>query len=256
MLWARPRGARRLATSTLATLGALVAAAYSVVQSAGATRQLGGDFDRDDRVLLGVLAVAVVGTLLGLALGLLVVLAGPVLRALAAAPLAVALGGWVNAVVVTLLGLDRALGVLRWTAVVVGVAAGLALAGLGVRPVRRLLAWVAVLLVVAVAAAGQTAFSYLASYLRPRTGLPDGLREHVLASRDVFVAAVRPENQAWGIHLVAVVVGVLGSLVLWRRPGAPSSGRTPSGEASSTREASTRHTPSPAHDPHTEATVR
>lgn len=256
VLWVRPRGDRRLAASALASLGVLLAAAYSAAQSAGATRQLGGDFDRDDRVLLGVLAVAVVGTLLGLVLGLLVVLAGPVLRALAAAPLAVALGSWVNALVVALVGLDRATGVLRWTAAVVGVAAGLALAGLGLRPVRRLLAWVAVLLVVAVAAAGQTAFSYLAAYLRPRTGLPDGLRDHVLASRDVFVAAVRPENQAWGIHAVALVVGILGSLVLWRRQGGPSSGSTPAAEAPSAAEASTRHTPAPADDRHVDATIR
>ncbi|GAA2746851.1 hypothetical protein GCM10009868_33920 [Terrabacter aerolatus] len=256
VLWVRPRGARRLATSALTSLGALLAAAYCIAQSAGATRQLGGDFDRDDRVLLGVLAVAVVGTLVGLALGLLVVLGGPVSRALAAAPLAVALGSWVNAVVVALVGLDRALGVLRWTAVVVGVAAGLALAGLGVRPVRRLLAWVAVLVVVTVAAAGQTAFSYLATYLRPRTGLPDGLREHVLASRDVFVAAVRPENQAWGIHAVAVVVGVLGSLALRRRPGARPAGKEADGEAPSTPDPGTRPTPSPADDRHIDATVR
>ena len=238
--WLRPRAGRRLALVALATLGALTAAAYTIAQSAGATRQLGTDFDRDDRVILGVLAVAVVGTALGLVLGLLVALGGPVLRALAAAPLAVALGSWVSAVVVALLGLERALGLLRWTPLVVGVAAGLALAGLGLRPARRLLVWVAALLAVAVCSAGQTAFSYLASYLRPRSGLPNGLRDHLEASRDVFVAALAPGNQAWGGYAVAIVVGLLGSLVLWRRPGRPPRpgssggarpGRTPSPQA-------------------------
>lgn len=253
-LWVRRRTGRRLALVALATLGALTTAAYTVAQSAGATRQLGSDFDRDDRVILGVLAVAVVGTVLGLALGLLVALGGPVLRALAAAPLAVALGSWVSAVVVALLGLERSQGLLQWAAVVVGVAAGLALAGLGLRPARRLLAWAAVLVLLSVCAAGQTAFSYLASYLRPRSGLPNGLRDHVEASRDVFVAALSPANQAWGVHLVAVVVGLLGSLVLWRRPGRPPRPSRPSGPGSAA-EARPRRTTVPADDRHADATV-
>jgi hypothetical protein len=260
VLWVRPRGTRRLATATLATLGALTSAAYSIAQSAGATRQLGGDFDRDERVLLGVLVVAVGCTLLGLALGLLVALGGPVLRALAAAPLAVALGSWVNAVVIALTGVERALGVLRWTSVVVGVAAGLALAGLGLRPVRRLLTWPVVLLLVAVTSAGQTAFAYLATYVRPRSGLPNGLRDHVEASRDVFVAALSPAHQAWGVYAVAIVIGVLGSLARWRRSGTPSSGkapsgRAPSGRAPSERDRGTRHTTDPAPDRHVGTTV-
>jgi hypothetical protein len=255
VLWVRPRGTRRLATATLATLGALTSAAYSIAQSAGATRQLGGDFDRDERVLLGVLVVAVGCTLLGLALGLLVALGGPVLRALAAAPLAVALGSWVSAVVIALMGVERALGVLRWTSVVVGVAAGLALAGLGLRPVRRLLTWPAVLLLVAVTSAGQTAFAYLATYVRPRSGLPNGLRDHVEASRDVFVAALSPAHQAWGVHAVAIVIGVLGSLARWRRSGTPSSGKAPSGRAPSERDRGTRHTTAPAPDRHVDSTV-
>jgi hypothetical protein len=255
VLWVRPRGTRRLATATLATLGALTSAAYSIAQSAGATRQLGGDFDRDERVLLGVLVVAVGCTLLGLALGLLVALGGPVLRALAAAPLAVALGSWVNAVVIALTGVERALGVLRWTSVVVGVAAGLALAGLGLRPVRRLLTWPAVLLLVAVTSAGQTAFAYLATYVRPRSGLPNGLRDHVEASRDVFVAALSPAHQAWGVYAVAIVIGVLGSLARWRRSGTPSSGKAPSGGAPSERDRGTRHTTAPAPDRHVDSTV-
>ena len=176
------------------------------------------------------------------------------LRALAAAPLAVALGSWVSAVVVALLGLERSLGLLQWAPVVVGVAAGLALAGLGLRPARRLVAWAAVLVLLSVCAAGQTAFSYLASYLRPRSGLPNGLRDHVEASRDVFVAALSPANQAWGVHLVAIVVGLLGSLVLWRRPGRPPRPSRPYGPGSAA-EARPRHTTVPADDRHADATT-
>jgi hypothetical protein len=203
-------------------LGALTAAAYTIAQSAGATRQLGTDFDRDDRVLLGVLAVALVGTILGLTLGLVVVLAGPVPRALAAAPLAVAVGSWVTALVVALRGVERSRQLLEWTPTAVGVLVGLALAGLGLRSVRRVVAWPIVLAVVAVAAASQTAFGYLASLLRPRSGLPSGLLDHLEATRDVFLQALPPGHQGWITYAVAVGVGVLGSAALWRRASAPT----------------------------------
>jgi len=225
VLWVRARPGKRLGgrlgAVALALLGAVVSSAYAIAQSAGATRQLGSDFDRDERVLLGVLAVAVGGTVIGLVLGLLVVLARPVLRALAAAPLAVAVGSWVSALAVGLLGAERAKEVLHWSPVVVGAAAGLALAALGLRPARRLFAWVAVLLLVAVCAAGETAFSYLTSYLRPRSGLPNGLRDYVEASRDVFLEALRPQHQVWGLYVIAVVVGLLGSMLPWRHTDDP-----------------------------------
>ena len=108
--------------------------------------------------MLGVLAVAAVGTLLGLALGLVVVLSRSVLRALAAAPLAVALASWVSAVVVSLLGAERGRWLLEWTPYVTAVAVGVALAGLGVRSLWRLAAWPVVLLLAAACTAGQTAF--------------------------------------------------------------------------------------------------
>jgi hypothetical protein len=219
-LWVSPQHrsrARRLAAAALAVLGTVAAAAYAIAQSAGATRQLGGDFDRDDRVILGVLAVAVAGTLLGLALGLAVVLGGPVLRALAAAPLAVALASWVSAVLVASVGFQRALPLLAWTSTLTGAVVGLALAWVGVRSLWRVAVWPVVLLVVAACTAGQTAFGYLTSFLRPRSGLPNGLRDHVDASRDVFLRALRPEHQAWGVYAVAVAVGLVGAALLWRR---------------------------------------
>lgn len=215
-LWVRPREGRGLASVASAVVGALTAAAYTITQSAGATRQLGTDFDRDDRVLLGVLAVAVAGTILGLALGVVVVKAGPVLRALAAAPLAVALSGWVGALLVALRGAERSRELLPWTPLVGAVVVGLTLAGLGLRSVGRAVAWSGALAVVAVCTAGQTAFGYLVSLLRPRSGLPHGLREHVEAGRDVFLLALRPEHQSWPLYAVAVLVGGFGTAVLWR----------------------------------------
>lgn len=226
VLWVSPRpDSRRASTAVaaLAGLGAVAAAAYSILQSAGATRQLGSDFDRDERVLVGVLAIAVAGTLAGVALGLVLVLGRPVLRALAAAPLAVALGSWASALAVALLGFERGRPLLTWTPTLAAVAVGLTLATVGVRSLWRVVVWPLVLLLVAVCTAAQTAFSYLASYLRPRSGLPSGLRDHVEASRDVFLRAIQPEFQAWGAYAVAVAVGLVGAYVLWLRTG-PSRG--------------------------------
>ena len=87
------------------------------------------------------------------------------------------------------------------------------------RSLWRLAAWPVVLLLAAACTAGQTAFGHLVSSLRPRSGLPNGLRDHVEASRDVFIEALRPEHQLWSVYAVAVAVGLLGSAVLWRRHG-------------------------------------
>ncbi|NUR15404.1 MAG: hypothetical protein HOQ13_03735 [Dermatophilaceae bacterium] len=216
-LWLRPREGRTLARAGVAALGTLAAAAYTVAQSAGATRQLGSDFDRDDRVLVGVLVVATVGMVAGLLLGLVVVLGRPVPRALAAAPLAVALGSWVGALAVALFGTQRALPVLGWTTTLTAVLAGLALASVGVRSLGRVLVWPSVLAIVAACTAAQTALSYVTGYLRPRSGLPNGLRDHLEAGRDVFVRALQPEFQPWGAYAVTVAVGLVGTGVLWLR---------------------------------------
>ena len=217
-LWLRDRRRRRVASSLAAVGGSFVATCYSVAQAAGATRSLGTDFDRDQRVLAGVLAVAVVGSLLGTILGLLVALGGPVTRALAAAPLAVAAGGWAAGVLVAVVGVETALPFLPWERYVIGALIGLALATVGLRPARRLVAWVVALALVAVSQAAMTAFGYVTPQLRPGAGLPAGLSDLFDAGRDVFVLALGPEHQPWVVYVIALAGGLAGALVLWRRP--------------------------------------
>jgi hypothetical protein len=224
--WLRRDAGRRFLGGVCAAAGALAATSYTVAQSAGATRQLGSDFDSDDRVLLGVVVVAVVGSVVGLVLGLCLATGRPVLGALAAAPLAAAAGDWLAQLTIALLGAQEALPLLRWTPVVVGALVGLALARAGLRPVRRVVTWVVVLGGLVVLQAAQTAFVNLVAQLRPGTGLPAGLREQLASAREVFLLALRPEHQILTGYAVAVAVGLVGTAVLW---GRGPSGTTPDG---------------------------
>jgi hypothetical protein len=113
---------------------------------------------------------------------------------------------------------------------------GLALATVGLRPARRLVAWAAALLLVALSQAAMTAFGYVTSQLRPGAGLPAGLADLLDAGRDVFVLALAPDHQPWVVYVVALAGGLAGALVLWRRPdGTGGAGEPAPAE---------RHTPS------------
>ncbi|WP_323100282.1 hypothetical protein [Intrasporangium sp. YIM S08009] len=207
------RDARRPVLAGFASaVGALAAMAYTVAQSAGATRQLGSDFDRDDRVLIGVVAVAVAGGLLGLVLGWCLAYARPGAAALASAPVAVAAGAWTTRLVVVGLGPDDAGSVVQWTsAATVGLVVGIGLARVGAAPARRLWAWVAVTVVVAVAQAAFSAFEHLAGSLHTGTGLPSALRGLAGESRGIFVDALAPAHQSWWWLVVAVGVALAGA---------------------------------------------
>jgi hypothetical protein len=231
--WVRRDAGRPVATGIASAVGALAAIAYTVAQSAGATRQLGSDFDRDDRVLVGVVVVAVAGGLLGLVLGLCMAHARPVVAALAGAPVAVAVGAWTTRLVVVALGPDDAGSVVQWTsAATVGLVAGIGLARLGATTARRLWAWVAVTAVVVVVQSALTAFEHLAGRLRTGAGLPGALRELAGEARGVFLDALSPAHQSWWWLVVAVGVGLAGAPLARRAHASDASGAPgPSGSS-------------------------
>lgn len=232
-VWLRDRRRRWVASSMAAIGGSFVATAYTVAQATGATRSLAADFDSDQRVLAGMVVVAIVGSVAGTVLGLLVAIGGPVSRAIAAAPLAVAAGGWATGVLLAAVGVDTALPFLPWERYVIGALMGLALATLGLRPARRLVVWVVALLLLAVTQAAMTAFGYVTPQLRPGGGLPAGLADLLDAGRDVFFLALQPDHQPWAVYVVALAGGLAGAVILWRRPddtgsAAPAERHTPS----------------------------
>ncbi|WP_076260072.1 hypothetical protein [Intrasporangium flavum] len=215
--WVRHDARRRLLAGFASAVGTLTAIAYTVAQSAGATRQLGSDFDRDDRVLVGVVTLAVAGGLLGLVLGWCLAHGRPVVAALAGAPVAVAAGAWTTRLVVVALGPDDAGSVVQWTsAATVGLVVGIGFARVGVAPARRLGAWLAVTAVVVGVQAAFTAFEHLAGTLRTGAGLPGALHALAGEARGVFVSALAPSHQSWWWLAVAVGVG-LGGAPLARR---------------------------------------
>ena len=214
VLWSTPHGSKRVRRAVAALCGALAATAYTVVQSAGAARQSAGTFDGDSRVLRPLLLLAVACSLVGFVLGLCVAFGRPVLRALAAAPLAVLAVNWLSALTVALLGSAAAyrfVGQTRW---LTGILLGLALGAVGLRPARRVITWVIALATVWVLDAAITMLVNITVLLRPGYGLPGTAREVAAAGRDVFVQALlayRPEPL-----VLAVVIGLAGSLLLPR----------------------------------------
>ncbi|HET7799172.1 MAG TPA: hypothetical protein VFL38_02050 [Humibacillus xanthopallidus] len=222
VLWSAPHGSKRIRRAVAALSGALAATAYTVVQSAGAARQSAGTFDGDPRVLRPLVVLAVACSVVGFVLGLCVAYGKPVLRALAAAPLAVLTVNWLSALTVALLGSAAAyrfVGQTRW---LVGILLGLALATVGLRPARRVITWVVALAMVWVLEAAITMLANISVLLRPGYGLPGTVREVAASGQDVFVQALLAYRP--GPLVLAVVIGLAGSLLLTRlRPAGDGS---------------------------------
>jgi hypothetical protein len=214
VLWATPNGSKRIRRPVAAVVGAMAATAYTVVQSAGAARQSAGTFDGDPRVLRPLVVLALACSLVGFVLGLCVAYGRPVLRALAAAPLAVLAVNWLSALIVALLGPAAAYRFVDQTRWLVGILLGLALAAVGLRPARRVVTWVLALAAVWVLEAAITMLVNITVLLRPGYGLPGTVREVAAAGHDVFVQALFAYR--FGPLVLAVVIGLTGSLLIPR----------------------------------------
>jgi hypothetical protein len=168
--------------------------------------------------LTALVAVASVGSIVGLAVGWALAGRGRAARAVAAAVLAVVTTSWLNALIVTdsvSVG-DTQRTLLTVAPWVAGAVAGIGLALCPPRTTRAVLGWVVALAILWVGPALVTAASYVAgSKVLLATSSPSELLE---AGLDVFRAAVLPANRAIGPFVLAVLLGLSGLLL---RQGVP-----------------------------------
>ncbi|GAA5029540.1 hypothetical protein GCM10023258_25990 [Terrabacter aeriphilus] len=228
------RRSRRLLLAALSTLGALVAAGWSVAQTLAPDPDLGGSGSTVDRVRLAFVALTAVAALVGLALGLLVSLGGSALRAVAAAPVAVLAADWLGQLV---LGTGR-VATPTWLptvlAVLAGAGTGLALAAAGsAPPLARVVAWALAPALLVATPAALTAARYVLESL-PRTPTrTEAVAELVHDGLQVLGGSFRTTLTAWGpppaTPLLAVVVAIVIAIVVAtvRRATGRSTGRAP-----------------------------
>ncbi|WP_310961433.1 hypothetical protein [Nocardioides terrisoli] len=173
-------------------------------------------FAADTRVLVGLTAAVVAGTLLGLVVGSLSV-HWHGLASLAAALVAGAAPTWVRAF---LYDGSHAPAVRSWADALTGVLVALVLSSGLVVSVHRSRRWAGLwpvaLLVLWCAGPAVAALTYLTAVLRPSSGLPDSLPGHLAAARQVFGQAFTqthpqlwPMVVAFGLGLAWLALGAL-----------------------------------------------
>jgi hypothetical protein len=233
-VWSADRRRRRLGLAALAMLGAALATGWSVAQTLAPDPDLGGSGRTADQVRLAFVALTVTGVVAGLVLGLAISLGGPALRAVAAAPVAVVGADWLGQLA---LGTMRETAPPTWLPTVLAALSGVVVGALLVATVRsrlvvRVIAWACALALLALTAAALTAARYVLEALRgtPVRGadvkelLVDGLQVFEQASSTTLTGSGLPPSPPLTAVLVAVVVGVAGT-VLVRRTRAASMGQ-------------------------------
>jgi hypothetical protein len=195
----------------------LVTAVLACLVSARRIQQAAaGLFAADSRVLTGLCAAFLAALVLGL-------LAGTVavhwhgLAAVAAALVAGTMRVWVAAFVPP--GRLDAETIARIAAVLLAVILGAGLVVSVHRSRAWLLAWPVALATLWITGPALTAVGYLTALLRPSSGLPASLPEHLRAARQVFGQAIghtRPSLLAVGLALLA---GVISAVQHHRRAG-------------------------------------
>lgn len=227
--WSRDRLHRRWLVGLLAALGAAAATSWAVAQTLGPQPDLGGSGRTADTVRLAFIALTVMGSLLGLLLGLAASLGGPVPRTVAATPLVVVAADWLGRLVVVVLADPTRPRPLSWLpstlAVLTGVGVGVLLALLGVRPLWRLAGWALSLALLVLAPATLTATRYVLESLRGTAVRTSELAELAHDGLEVFRLSLASTATSFGPSaplttvLVAVVVGSLGAVLLRRVRG-------------------------------------
>lgn len=212
----RRRGAVRAALA-----GAALAAAVTLAQTSIVVRNGLDGSARSELYLSALVAVTVVGAVLGLFVGHAVAVGRPGGRAIGLAVLSLLLSGWLGMFLrmqgttdtELLLTVSR---VITWVTPVV---AGVGLAFCPPRSGRAVLAWVAALVVLWVGPALVTAVTYVTGSRAILAGSPPS--EWLDAGLAVFRAALLPGNRALGPFVLTIVVGLVGLIGLL--PGVPGS---------------------------------
>jgi len=220
------RRSRRLVLAALTTLGALLAAGWSVVQTLSPDPDLGGSGTTAAQVRVAFVAVTVAGALLGLVLGLTVSLGGAAVRAVASAPAAVFIADWLGQLVLGGLGSPGPTWLPTLLAALAGAGVGLALVGATrAHLLARVAAWVGSLVLLVVTASALTAVRYVLEALRGTPIRGDALSELIVDGLRVMGASLQTTLTAWGpppasplmAVVVAATVGAVGTLLAARR---------------------------------------
>lgn len=215
---ARPQ-ARRAAVA-----GGALAATVAITQTAVVVHRGLDHSSRADLYLKALIAVACVGSVVGLLVGWALVGRGRAARAVAAAVLAVVATSWLNALIVPnpTVASGAQVTLMTLTPWIAGAVAGIGLALCPPRGIRAVLGWLVAVVILWVGPPLITAMSYIASSRGLlATSSPQELFD---AGSDVFRAAVLPQNHPIGPFVLAVLIGLAGLLL---RQGVP---RTASGE--------------------------
>lgn len=195
----------------------LVAAGIATALSAAQVRDASATgFAADSRVLDGLALVVIISTVVGLALAT-VAITWHGATSVAAALVAGLVPTWVHALLAAGAGAGDALA-RHVGEVLVGIvlAAGLVVS---VRRTRTaVLGWPVALAVLWLTGPVITAATYLTGLLRPGSGLPDSLPDHLDAAWRVFGEAIRHTHPAYVPVVLALVVGVLAAIHLARAP--------------------------------------
>lgn len=220
--WYRERLGRRWLMASLAMVGALSATAYAVWQSVGPGADAVEWVRSLDVEQLGCSVLTCGGSLLGLLLGLAVSLGTPALRTLSASVLVVVVSGWLGAGVVAVVGPSAFSWLPSAVVVFTGLVTGVVLAGLGIRPRRRLLVWAGACILLVLTPAALTASRYVLEGLRGTQTRSDAVAELVGDGLEIFwrsattmATALVPTSPVSAVA-IALVVGAVGAGLLAR----------------------------------------